>query len=403
MGTLVGEQVTTGIGYKMKSTLAIAFLLAACQVQANELDTPTDVPSDGKVLSFFNVVKFPNSLCKGSGSRNGTCYTKEECTDRKGTASGSCADGFGVCCVITLGCGGKSSENNTYFVKASFTTATVSSCPFTICPSSSSVCRIKLSFTTFTLASENQASAAATVDDSIGDCTSDSFTAPGAPIICGSNAGQHMYLDSDGATCLTNVFSFDGDSTTRALDIMVTQYDCKGQLGGPPGCLQYFTGTTGTVSSFNYLSTSTTRRHLSNQDYEMCFRREKGYCSICHIATAFGLSVSLSDTAAQGAIASNCQLDYLEIPDGKTQANAKLTAHTATVANRYCGRFMATTSAATANASVCSATRPFKMAFRTSSGETVTATSASKGKENELSLTPYGTLGFSVKWTQQAC
>merc|ERR1711944_182981 len=123
MGTLVGEQVTTGIGYKMKSTLAIAFLLAACQVRANELDTPTDEQdgSPGKVLSFFNVVKFPNSLCKGSGSRNGTCYTKEECTDRKGTASGSCADGFGVCCVITLGCGGKSSENNTYFVLASTT------------------------------------------------------------------------------------------------------------------------------------------------------------------------------------------------------------------------------------------------------------------------------------------
>jgi len=383
----------------MKSTLAIAFLLAACQVQANELDDE----SPGKVLSFFNVVKFPNSLCKGSGSRNGTCYTKEECTDRKGTASGSCADGFGVCCVITLGCGGKSSENNTYFVKASFTTATVSSCPFTICPSSSSVCRIKLSFTTFTLASENQVSAAATVDDAVGDCTSDSFAAPGAPIICGSNAGQHMYLDSDGATCLTNVFSFDGDSTTRALDIMVTQYDCKGQLGGPPGCLQYFTGTTGTVSSFNYLSTSTTRRHLSNQDYEICFRREKGYCSICHIATAFGLSLSLSATAAQGAIASNCQLDYLEIPDGKTQANAKLTAHTATVANRYCGRFMATTSAATANASVCSATRPFKMAFRTNAGETIIATTASKGSTNELSLTPYGTLGFSVKFTQQTC
>jgi len=397
MGTFSWVQVTIGIGYKMKSTLAIALLLAACQVQAE------DDGETGKVLSFFNVVKFPNALCTGSGSRNGTCYTAEECEDRSGTASGSCADGFGVCCVITLDCGGSSSENNTYFVKASFTTATVSSCPFTICPASSSVCRVRLDFTTFTLASENQVAASATVDSSIGDCTSDTFAAPGAPVICGGNSGQHMYLDSDGSTCLKNVFTFDGDSTTRAMDIMITQYDCKSMLGGPPGCLQYFTGTTGTVSSFNYDSTSTTKRHLSNQDYEMCFRRESGYCSICYIATAFGLSLSLSDTAAQGAIVSNCQLDYLQIPDGMTQANAKLTTQGTTASNRFCGRFMATTSAATANASVCSSNRPFRMAFRTTSGETITATTANKGTENELSLTPYGTLGFSVVWTQQSC
>ena len=49
------------------------------------------------------------------------------------------------------------------------------------------------------------------------------------------------------------------------------------------------------------------------------------------------------------------------------------------------------------------ATRPFKMAFRTTAGETIIATTSSKGKTNELSLTPYGTLGFSVKFTQQTC
>ena len=29
----------------------------------------------------------------------GTCYTAEECEDNSGTASGSCADGYGVCCI----------------------------------------------------------------------------------------------------------------------------------------------------------------------------------------------------------------------------------------------------------------------------------------------------------------
>ncbi len=62
-----------------------------------------------------------NEICQGSGSRNGTCYTKEECSDKGehhfdqlfslfnpsrtplfptgGTSSGSCAAGYGVCCV----------------------------------------------------------------------------------------------------------------------------------------------------------------------------------------------------------------------------------------------------------------------------------------------------------------
>ena len=30
---------------------------------------------------------------------NGTCYTAEECSNRDGVESGTCADGFGVCCV----------------------------------------------------------------------------------------------------------------------------------------------------------------------------------------------------------------------------------------------------------------------------------------------------------------
>ena len=31
-----------------------------------------------------------------------------------------------------------------------------------------------------------------------------------------------------------------------------TQYVCGEEMGGPSGCLQYFTAVTGTVASFNY-------------------------------------------------------------------------------------------------------------------------------------------------------
>ena len=40
-----------------------------------------------------------NIHCTGSSNRNGTCYTSEECENRDGVAAGSCADGFGVCCI----------------------------------------------------------------------------------------------------------------------------------------------------------------------------------------------------------------------------------------------------------------------------------------------------------------
>merc|ERR1712223_358889 len=50
---------------------------------------------DGKAFPIFNIVKFANDVCEGS-SRNGTCYTSEECSQLGGTDDGTCADGFGT-------------------------------------------------------------------------------------------------------------------------------------------------------------------------------------------------------------------------------------------------------------------------------------------------------------------
>lgn len=44
-------------------------------------------------------MRFPNSICAGTNSYNGTCLTSAECTSYGGTASGTCASGFGVCCI----------------------------------------------------------------------------------------------------------------------------------------------------------------------------------------------------------------------------------------------------------------------------------------------------------------
>ena len=83
----------------------------------------------------------------------------------------------------------------------------------------------------------------------------------------------------------------------------------------PPGCLQYFTGTSGTIESFNI----DVGVHLSNQDYTICIRTEEGYCDIQYVKTTFSLS---SGNRVRG---DDCTEDYIIIPDnGKDN-------------NRYCG------------------------------------------------------------------
>ncbi len=42
--------------------------------------------------------RFANGPCDGDG-KNGTCYTEQECQSRGGEGQGSCAEGYGVCCI----------------------------------------------------------------------------------------------------------------------------------------------------------------------------------------------------------------------------------------------------------------------------------------------------------------
>merc|ERR1712203_552501 len=109
-------------------------------------------PKDGKAIGIFNVVRFPNDVCNTETAMNGTCYTAEECSDRDGVATGSCADGFGVCCVISLTCGATTSENCTYLTLAATATLAGTQCNYKICPASSTVSRIRLDLTMFNIA-----------------------------------------------------------------------------------------------------------------------------------------------------------------------------------------------------------------------------------------------------------
>jgi hypothetical protein len=108
-------------------------------------------------------------VCTSDSTRNGTCYTAEECDNKGGTSSGSCADGYGVCCIsmypnvaksllfchmililfpyaVTMKCGATASENCTYIVQESTTTPD-RFCSYKLCKSGPNICRIRLDFT----------------------------------------------------------------------------------------------------------------------------------------------------------------------------------------------------------------------------------------------------------------
>jgi len=405
----------------------------------------------------FQVVKFPNDVCAGS-TNNGTCYTSEECSSKGGKNEGSCASGFGICCTFTLSCGGSSSENNTYIVQASTTSFSTIPCAYTICPSTTNICRIRYDFTTFVLTSQVQGFIGGDLDtalvasqlnngDLIGDCVDDQFSIQagnggGSPIICGTNTGYHMIIDADrtGSTCQIANFDIGGTATARSWNIHVRQYACgQEDEAGPPGCLQYYTQTSNSIQSFGWSATTVTARttHLSSQKYDICIRRALGSCFICYTpkllsaATAcadntkgdpqtqqksFGLSVSHIAGMVTGKLSEMCSEDYLEIPGAQNAAGAAIAAvpNDADAANaptvsRVCGRVLGvaagslTCDTATLN-TVCSRATPFRVGVNFDDNELDGGTAAAdKADVNEQAAGPGGIVGFQLTYWQVSC
>ena len=101
-------------------------------------------------FSLFSIVQFPNDECTSSSSTTtlGTCLTSSECNTNGGSGAGTCAAGFGVCCVVsTSTCGSTVSANNTYIrnpgYPSSYTPTTTGTCSFTIDKASDDVCQLR--------------------------------------------------------------------------------------------------------------------------------------------------------------------------------------------------------------------------------------------------------------------
>ena len=70
--------------------------------------------------------------------------------------------------------------------------------------------------------------------------------------------------------------------TTLLIDIWVLA--CPILPTAPSACLQYYTGVSGTIKSFNF-DGSETGPHLASQSYAICIRDEALYCSIEYAAS----------------------------------------------------------------------------------------------------------------------
>merc|ERR1719493_476772 len=307
----------------------VAILVQGSSGQEANNRTDVEEGAKAKALSIFNVVTFPNSACGATSGYNGTCYTAAECSSLGGTASGTCASSFGVCCVFSISCGSSSSANNTYAIISSYSTSTDSDpCTYKFCKTNSDVCKLRIDFDVMVLTDPVTMSSTAVATDGprVGDCGYDTLTVtnPGGaspPVICGYNTGQHMWVP---ASDMCNTINIDIDtgttSTTRKWQIKVSQYECGNMMMPVDNCLQYLTAQTGTFASFNWDTSSTTvsssQYHLSSQYYDICIRRAQSYCSVCYspyisssintIASSYGVGGSSVDATQTAAIAQFC-------------------------------------------------------------------------------------------------
>jgi len=360
-----------------------------------------------RVFSPFQITNFPNTACVGATtSLTGTCYSTSECSGQEGGyADGTCASGFGTCCVLRVsGCGGDVTLNSTHIQNTGYSSAykAAATCTYNLLKVDSEICFFRLDFVVFSL--DVPASALEWV------CSTDKleFTTPTAkapPTICGYNTGQHMYLDaSEGLSGTNPAMSITTTGTTneRFWQIRVDQIYC-GQTHTPPhGCVQYFTGQTGTITSYNY-GYNDDFHHLGSQDYTICIRREDGQCKIGYHPSPTGNSFYLSFHPGSGggtfksrAGEDGCVADFITIPRGTNNLYGESSCISLNGPNptthqfRFCGQRLNCALGSVSNSWVYSDVVPFRIEVELNGAEPI----ANGDNKNR---------GFSLDYLQQSC
>jgi len=281
-------------------------------------------------------------------------------------------------------------------------------------PMDDDICQVRLDFEELVLMDP----------DETGNCRVDYLQLSGGisnsgqmPTICGTNNGQHVIYSAIPSfpARLSVVVDTMMTAVTRSWRIKISQFACSSPSLAPEGCLQYYTGISGNISSFNWKLTdnnmgATFSNHIANLQYSACVRRESGYCAIewstpSPYADQKGY-FSLTDAEVAATVTAlaatnvkvgdaDCQTDYVMIPGGwgGTDINNRQFAK-----DRFCGQALGYCSAATgatctkALGSVKSYVTPFQLGVVTDLSEgTATAQTDTKNR------------GFRLNFRQHPC
>merc|ERR1711981_416218 len=199
-------------------------------------------------------------------------------------------------------------------------------------------------------------------------------------LLCGTLTGQHIYLDNNGMAGMTNSITITVSTTStnlmRSWKILVTILEVGDSSieGRAPGCLQWFTGATGQITSFNHLNGATQGQMLNSLNYPICIKPEGGLgCVDFRESGGTVDSFRLDSAASATASAQTCASAALIIPNN------------AVATPTYCGSFLSATTAQTGASPV------------RSTGHTINVFTAASAAN------PAAGASFDVIYTQVAC
>jgi len=241
-------------------------------------------------FSLFSVVQFPNDECvaQSANALRGICRSADECGSTNGISDGNCASGFGVCCRHTFeGAAGSTTvinQNGTYVQNPNFPTALTTAGAFTysVMPSNADgICHLRLDFVDVQL----------TQPDLTNGCNNQDALAIVAggginpPNLCGTLDGQHIYVATGKQNTAATITLTKVGTANSHWQIRIREIEC-GSLSSPPddGCLQYHTGTSGFIKSFNSDVAApriiTLPAATGLVQYNICIRQEAGHCTM---------------------------------------------------------------------------------------------------------------------------
>ncbi|XP_064078338.1 uncharacterized protein LOC135195791 [Macrobrachium nipponense] len=253
--------------------VATSFLLG---VQGNLNFSGWELPSFRSLFNHFplaplTIVRIYNDKCDAGDGRNGTCLAKVECYKKKGVVRGTCALGFGVCCLMTAAENGIAFGNNTLLYKDKFGGGV--DITYTIMRMSKKICQYRIDVKRLIMYEVE-------VD---GSCRYDYMLVnqdTKFKKVCGMTENVHYYIDVKDTVIFT--FHTDpGQTQIREWEIYVSQYTCD--MGAPDGCGQWYWGATNKIDIWNNIDPANTHwYYLDNQHYTICVRWEAGYCTITY-------------------------------------------------------------------------------------------------------------------------